>query len=196
VSLDVFLHLGYPAATALRYGTFQAVSMGTTTGFSTTNFGLWPAFSQAALIVLMLIGGSSGSTAGGIKVSRIIILGKYAAREIRHVFSPRAVAPVKFGERTLTEWVISRTVGVAILYVLTFVISFLLMSAVGLDMVSAASSVAATMGTVGPGLGSVVLDYTAVPAVGKVVLIMDMLLGRLELWAILVLLSPAFWKWR
>ncbi|MBI2829552.1 MAG: TrkH family potassium uptake protein [Chloroflexi bacterium] len=196
VSLDLFLHLGYPAGTALRLGVFQAVSIGTTTGFSTTNFGLWPAFSQAALITLMLIGGSSGSTAGGLKISRIIVLVKYALRELRHVFSPRAVTPIKFGERTLTEWVMSRTLGVTILYVGTFVISFLLMSAMGMDMVSAASSVAATMGTVGPGLGSVVLDFAAVPAFGKGVLIADMLLGRLELWGMLVLLSPAFWKWR
>jgi len=196
ISLDLFLNMGYSISDAFRYGTFQAVSIQTTTGFTITNFDVWPAFSQLALIILMIIGGSAGSTSGALKVSRVIILAKYTYRELVHVFSPKAVLPVKLGERTLPEWVLSRTLGVAIIYAITFVVASLLMSAVGLDFVSAVSSVAATMGTVGPGLGSVALNYSLVPPIGKVILIVCMLVGRLELWTVLVLISPAFWRWR
>jgi trk system potassium uptake protein len=196
LSFDLFLEVGYSIGDAFRYGAFQAVSLHTTTGFNTANFGLWPAFAQAAIIVVMVIGGSSGSTAGGLKVSRLIVLAKYAAGELQHVFSPRAVNRIRFGDRTLSDSVIARTVGVGILYLATFVVSFLLMTASGLDMVSAASAVVASMATVGPGLGSVVIDYTGVTAFGKVVLMFDMVVARLELWVALAMLSPAFWKWR
>jgi len=198
ISLDLFLNTGSSAGDALRYGTFQAVSIQTTTGFAITNFNVWPAFSRSALIILMVIGASAGSTGGALKVSRVVILVKYAYRELVHVFNPRAVLPVKLGERALPEWVLSRILGVAIIYVITFVVAFLLMSAVGLDFVSALSSVAATLGNIGPGLGMVgpTLNYSLVPPLGKIVLIVCMLVGRLELWTVLVLISPAFWRWR
>lgn len=198
ISLDLFLNMECPISDAFRYGIFQAVSIQTTTGFAITNFDTWPAFSRSALIILMVIGASAGSTGGALKVSRVVILVKYAYRELVHVFNPRAVLPVKLGERTLPEWVLSRILGVAIIYVITFVVSFLLMSAVGLDFVSALSSVAATLGNIGPGLGMVgpTMNYSLVPPLGKVVLIVCMLVGRLELWTVLVLISPAFWRWR
>jgi trk system potassium uptake protein TrkH len=198
ISGDLFLHAGLSAGTALRQGFFQAVSFQTTTGYFTANYSVWPALSQAIIIILMLIGGSSGSTAGALKVFRVVVLGKYGYRELLHVFSPRATLSVKFGERTLPEWVLSRIVGLGILYIITFVISFLFMSAAGLDLVTAASSVASAMGTVGPALGALGpgASFLPLPAFAKIVLMADMLIGRLELWTILALLSPAFWRWR
>jgi len=183
---------------AFRYGSFQAVSIMTTTGFVTANFNAWPAFAKSALLILMVIGASAGSTGGGLKVIRLLVLVKHAYRRILLFFNPRAVIPLKVGGNALSEGVVSRIIGMSILYFATLIVGFLVMSALGLDQVTALSSVAATMGTVGPGLGLVAptANYLWIPPLGKVVLIICMLVGRLELFTVLVLFTPSFWKWR
>jgi len=198
IVLNLTLSKEYGIGEAFRYGSFQAVSIMTTTGFVTANFGAWPAFARSALLILMVFGASAGSTGGGIKIIRLLVLVKYAYRRILLFFNPRAVIPLKVGGNTLSEGVVSRIIGMSILYFAILIVGFLVMSALGLDQVTALSSVAATMGTVGPGLGLVgpTANYLWIPPLGKVVLIICMLVGRLELFTVLVLLTPSFWKWR
>jgi trk system potassium uptake protein TrkH len=198
IALNLMKSMGMSAGDAFRYGGFQAVSIGTTTGFSTANFNLWPPFAKTALLMLMIVGGSAGSTAGGIKVIRLLVLFKSAYRRISSAFNPKAVIPIKVGGNVLSEGVVSRLMGMTILYLTVLMVSFLIMTAVGLDQVSALSSVAATMGTVGPGLGLVgpAANYALIPAAGKVVLMVCMLAGRLELFTLFALFAPSFWKWR
>jgi trk system potassium uptake protein TrkH len=198
IVLDLIMNMGCSVGNAFRYATFQAVSIQTTTGFSNTDFAAWPWFSQSVLLVLMIIGASAFSTGGALKVIRVVVLAKYAYRQVLLVFSPRAIRPLKLAGKVLPERVVSEIVGLSILYFATLVLGSVVMSAMGLDTVSAFSSVAATLGNVGPGLGSVgpAANYFLIPGVGKVVLTFCMLVGRLELWTVLVLITPAFWKAR
>ncbi|MFH1775886.1 MAG: TrkH family potassium uptake protein [Chloroflexota bacterium] len=198
VTLNLARGMDLPFGEAFRYSSFQVVSIMTTTGFVTADFNVWPAFARAALLILMIIGASAGSTGGALKVTRVLVLAKHAYRRIILIFSPRAVIPLKLGKNTLPEGVVSRILAMAFLYFAILVAGFLIMSALGLDQVTALSSVAATLGNVGPGLGLVgpVENYAFLPSLGKIVLTVCMLAGRLELFTILVLFSPAFWRWR
>lgn len=198
IAIDLSRNMGLSIVEAFRYSGFQVVSIMTTTGFSTANFDLWPVFAKSALLILMIIGASGGSTGGALKVVRILVLFKYAYRRILLAFNPRAVIPLKVGGSVLSESVISGVIGMAIVYFVTIIVGFLIMSAVGLDHVTALSSVIATLGNVGPGLALVgpMENYLFVPALGKVVLIICMLVGRLELFTVLMLFAPSFWKWR
>ncbi len=186
------------AGDALRFGSFNTVSIMTTTGFSTTDFNAWPAFARSALLILMVIGASAGSTGGALKVIRLLVLAKYTYRRILLTFNPRAVMPLKFGGSVISEGVISKIIGLVILYFAILIAGFLIMSALGLDNLTALSSVTASLGNVGPGLGSVgpTENYFLIPPLGKGVLIFCMLAGRLELFTLLVLFTPAFWRWR
>ena len=198
VALDLARNMDMPAGSALRYGGFQVVSIMSTTGFSSIDFNTWPSFSKAALLTLMVIGGSAGSTAGAIKVIRLLVLSKYVFRRIRLSFSPRAVMHVKVGKSVLSETVVSGVVGMSVAYIAVLATAFLVMTAVGLDPISAVSSVAATMGTVGPGLNLVgpSANYALIAPAGKTVLMACMLVGRLELFTVLMLFTPSFWRWR
>jgi trk system potassium uptake protein TrkH len=198
IALNLMKGMGLSAGDAFRYAGFNTVSIGTSTGFSTIDFNLWPAFAKTALLMLMIVGGSAGSTAGGIKVIRLLVLFKYVYRRITSAFNPKAVIPIKVGGNVLSEGVVSKLMGMTILYLTVLIVSFLIMTAVGLDQVSALSSVAATMGMVGPGLGLVgpMANYLFIPPLGKVVLIVCMLAGRLELFTVFAILAPSFWKWR
>jgi len=198
IALNLINSIGLSIGEAFRYSGFQAVSIMTTTGFVTANFDAWPAFARSALLILMIIGASAGSTGGALKVTRLLVLFKYAYRRILLFFNPRAVIPLKVGGNTLSEGVVSGVIGMSILYFAILIVGFLVMSALGLDQITALSSVAATLGNVGPGLGLVgpTANYLCIPALGKVVLIICMLVGRLELFTVLVLLTPSFWKWR
>lgn len=198
VALNLMNGIGLPPGEALRQGGFHTVSIMTTTGFATANFNLWPPFARAALLVLMIVGACAGSTGGAIKVTRLLVLFKYTFRRISLAFNPQAVIPIKVGSNVLSERVISGVIGMATLYFATMIIAFLIMSALGLDHVTALSAVLATLGNVGPGLGLVgpAASYALIPAGGKVVLIICMLAGRLELLTAFSLLAPSFWKWR
>jgi len=198
IALNLVSVLGMSIGNAFRHGTFQAVSIMTTTGFSTVDFNSWPSFAKGALLILMIVGASAGSTGGALKVSRILVLLKYTYRRIVKAFNPQAVIPIKVGDRVLSEQVISGVIGMTILYFTTMIIAFLIMSSLGLDEMTALSSVIATIGNVGPGLGMVgpVLNYGFIPAVGKITLIFCMLAGRLELLTVFAIFAPSFWKWR
>ena len=198
IALNLTMSGGESIGQAFRYSSFQVVSIMTTTGFVTTDFNVWPEFAKTALLILMVIGASAGSTGGALKVIRLLVLFKYAYRRILLAFNPQAVIPLKVGGEVLSERVTSGIIGMSILYFVTFLAGFLVMSTMVPDQITALSSVAATLGNVGPGLGLVgpTANYLWIPPPGKVVLIICMLVGRLELFTVLMLFTPAFWRWR
>lgn len=183
---------------AIRYGSFSTVSVLTTTGFATINYDLWPELSRGILLVLIIIGGSAGSTAGGIKVIRLLVIGKYVRRLIRTVINPNLVIPLKVGDNIISEKILSRILGIAILYILTAITGTWILNLMGIDLVTSFSAVVANMSTTGPGLGLVgpVANYFWIPPAGKITLTLCMLVGRLELFTILILFTPSFWRWR
>jgi len=198
IALNLIRSAGLSIGEAFRYSSFQVVSTMTTTGFVTANFDVWPTFARSALLILMIIGASAGSTGGALKVTRLLVLSKYAYHRILLFFNPRAVIPLKVGGNALPERVVSGIIGMSILYFAILILGFLVMSILGIDHVTALSSIIATLGNVGPGLGLIgpTANYLWIPPLGKVVLIICMLVGRLELFTVLVLITPSFWKWR
>lgn len=180
----------------LRFSAFQAASIMTTTGFATADYEQWPVLAQYLLIFLMFVGGCAGSTSGGMKVARILLLFKHAHVQIYRLIHPRAVRLVKFGGTPVDREVMQSILGFFALYMGIFVFASALMAASGLDVVSAGAAVIATLGNVGPGIGSVgpVDNFAHVSDFGKTVLVGCMLLGRLELFTVLVLFFPTFWR--
>ncbi|MEE4254659.1 MAG: TrkH family potassium uptake protein [Desulfuromusa sp.] len=180
----------------LRYSIFQVSSIMTTTGFGTADFELWPVVAQYILLLLMFIGGCAGSTGGGMKVARILLLFKHAQVQVFRLIHPRAIRLVKLGNRPVDKEVLQAILGFFALFIGIFVIGSLLVAASGMDIVSAGSAVIACLANIGPGLGSVgpVDNFANVPAFGKTVLIVCMLMGRLELFTVLVLFFPSFWR--
>ena len=180
---------------ALRYAAFQVVSMMTTTGFVTADFETWHAGAQAILVLMMFFGGCAGSTGGGIKHLRILISMRHVRVELQRILHPRGILSCRLGGRRLQEDIIASVTSFFILFIVIFAIATLMMACVGLDVVSAFTSVAATLGNVGPGLGSVgpMDNYSGVPFAGKWILSLCMLLGRLELYTVVILLFPGTW---
>lgn len=183
-------------AQALRYASFQVASIMTTTGFCTADFNTWPYFSRMLLVVLMFVGACAGSTGGGVKVARILILLKVAYARLEQTFRPKMVRAVRVSGQLVDEGIQQTVYSFFVLYVLWFAGGTLFMSALGLPFQTAVTSVAATLNNIGPGLAAVgaVENYALVPTAGKVFLSLCMVLGRLELFSILVLFVPSFWK--
>lgn len=181
---------------ALKDSFFQVGSIITTTGYSTVDFDLWPTFSKAILFLLMFIGGCAGSTAGGMKVIRILIIFKLIKREVLKIFHPRAVSPVKLNTKVLPSETIAGIYSFAGLYIALFALSTILISLEGVDLISAMSSIAATLGNIGPGLGFVgpTRTFFGYSQITKLFLSLLMLLGRLELFTVIALLAPKNWK--
>ncbi|HHY11797.1 MAG TPA: TrkH family potassium uptake protein [Firmicutes bacterium] len=194
--LSVTLLGTYSPAEALRHGSFQVVSITTTTGYATADFNAWPDISRAILLLLMFVGASTGSTGGSVKVVRWQILAKHAYREMYKFLHPKAILPIRHDEEVVPESIVSQVLAFTGIYMGLFILATFCMLAMGLDMLSAASSVAATLGNVGPGLGSVgpMANYAHLPGVGKLLLTFMMLVGRLEIFSVLVILTPAFWR--
>jgi trk system potassium uptake protein TrkH len=179
---------------AVRHGLFQVVSIGTTTGFVTQGYHWWPSFLPVLLLLTSCIGGCAGSTGGGIKVVRATLLYKQGKREMMQLVHPNALMPIKLGGKPVSNHVINAVWAFFSLYVLCLLLLSLAMTATGLDPVSAFSAVAACLNNLGPGLGEVALHYAGVSDTGKWILSFTMLLGRLELFTLLVLLTPTFWR--
>ncbi len=186
----------YEGAGALRYASFQVVSIITTTGFTTANFDEWPSLSKMILIVLMFIGGSAGSTGGSIKCLRILLILKHSYQELYRLVHPHAITAVKLGKRTVYPQTMASIWGFFLLYLTMTVLASIILTMLGLDMETAFSAVAATIGNVGPGLGAVnpSTTYGAIPCLGKWVLSFCMLAGRLEIYTVIILLIPEFWR--
>ena len=182
--------------TSLRYATFQVLSIITTTGYGTADFEQWPALSQFILVTLMFYGGCAGSTGGGMKQVRFLLLIKQSGAEIKRLIFPHAVLSIRVNERVVPREVMTNVLGFFFFFIGIFAIVTCIMTTLGLDLVSAAGATIATMGNIGPGLGSVgpTDNYAHIHTVGKFVLSFCMLLGRLELYTVLILFSPNFWK--
>ncbi|PLX78709.1 MAG: potassium transporter [Desulfuromonas sp.] len=180
----------------LRYSSFQAVSILTTTGFGTADYEVWPVFGQYLLVFLMFIGGCAGSTGGGMKVARILLLFKHAHLQIFRLIHPRAIRQAKIGNTPVDRDVMQSILGFFALFMGVFVVASFLMAASGLDLVSAGGAVIATLSNIGPGVGSVgpADNYAHVAPFGKIVLTFCMLMGRLELFTVMVLVFPSFWR--
>jgi trk system potassium uptake protein TrkH len=181
-------------AASFRYGTFQAVSAMTTTGFTTASFHVWGGAIPVILMMLAFIGGCAGSTAGGLKVIRVILLYRQSIREIRRLVHPHAVLPIKVGGQKMSDTVISAVWGFFFLYITSFAVMTILLTATGLDAETAYSAVGACITNLGPGLGLAGPHYADLNDMAKAILCVAMLLGRLEIYTLLVLLTPAFWR--
>lgn len=175
---------------------FQVVSIITTTGFVTADYLLWPGELWFLLFLLMFVGGMAGSTGGGMKVVRHVLLFKNARQELKRTIHPQGIIPVRLDRRTVPEEVIHKVMAFFIVYVLIFVLGAVIMAFLGMDFVSAIGASITALGNIGPGLGSVgpVENFSQVPIIGKWVLAVLMLLGRLELFTVLILFAPTFWK--
>lgn len=181
---------------ALRYSSFQVASIITTTGYVTANYDQWPMLSQIVLVLLMFIGSCAGSTGGGFKISRLLILIKSSFYEIRRAYNPGLVSTVKLDGKSLDRSAVSGVTSYFAIYMLIYAISTLLISFDGFDFATTTSSVAACFNNIGPGLSMVgaVGNYSAFSVMSKLVLSFDMLAGRLELLPMLLLFSPSVWK--
>lgn len=179
---------------ALRHSLFTTVSVITSTGYATENFSVWPPFVYTLLFFISFIGGCSGSTAGGIKVIRFILLIKQGYREILRLIHPAAIFPLKIKERIYQDSVTSGVWGFFALYVAVFSLAMLALIAGGVDQVTAFSAVASAINNLGPGLGEISSSFQSLSDWNKLILAFCMLLGRLELFTILILLTPTFWR--
>lgn len=198
ISLDLYLEGTYESlATAFRYAAFQVVCIGTTTGFATADFDAWPTFCKTLLVFGMFVGGSAGSTAGGMKVIRVAVVFKHALLEVMRSFRPHKVSVLRMGKRVIDDNVRASIIGFFVLHLTIFCIGTVIMSLYeGMDVVAAPTAVIACLMNIGPGLGAVgpTENFAWIPTSGKFILSFFMLLGRLELYAVLVLFLPSFWQ--
>lgn len=188
----------YDLLESIRFSVFQSVSIMTTTGFTTTDFDMWSDSAKLILLSLMFIGGSSGSTGGGIKVIRIYLLIKYSLQQILHAAEPRTVRTIKFEGQTIKKEVLDNIAAFFVLYVFIFAISSILVSLSGYDLTTSLSATAATLGNVGPGMGlaGAYENYASFPVHVKLLLSINMWIGRLEIFTVLSLFIPSFWRER
>lgn len=190
----LWLYQRYQPSDAILHGIFQTISVGTTTGFATTDFASWPTFLPIWLIVLSFMGGCAGSTGGGIKAVRTLLMLRQANRELQQLVHPRAVIPLKMGSQRVPANVVSAVWSFVGLYILSITAISLFLQATGLDFLTAFSATAASMNNLGPGLGEVSANYQSISSPAKLALCFAMLLGRLEVFTLLVLFTPAFWR--
>ncbi|MEE9170168.1 MAG: TrkH family potassium uptake protein [bacterium] len=196
LTLDNLLTVYPNFSDSIRNSLFQVVSIITTTGFVTADYEKWSSAGQFLMLFLMFIGGSAGSTVGSIKVLRIMIVLKHGYAELRRLIHPHAVIPVRVNGHAISPNVVNNIFGFIFLYFSILVLVTLIMTLLGLDLVSGFAAAAATLGNIGPGLGSIgpTDNYAHIPLIGKWILTFCMLAGRLELYTVLLLLTREFWK--
>ena len=193
----VGLLLAHPGASdqPFREGLFQVVSFATTTGFTTSDYNAWPIPVETLLIFAAFAGGCAGSTAGGLKVYRVLLVYRQGIREVRRLIHPQGVFPIKFGERQVSHRAADAVWGFFAAYaILLFLMVSVVLALTDLNFLAAFSAVAANLNNLGPGLGEVAHNYQTVPPAAKWVLMMAMLLGRLEIFTLLVVLAPGYWR--
>lgn len=195
ITANIFKTYGNVFA-AFKDAFFQVSSVMTTTGYSTVDFDKWPELSRAIMIIVMCIGGCAGSTGGGLKVARMIILAKSGLREIKLAAKPNRITSIRYNGKTVSEDMVRNVSAYFILYVIAFVLSFLLISLDKNDFVSNITGVVATLNNIGPGLNVVgpVGNYSSYSSFSKIIFSANMLLGRLEFLPLFVLFSPKTWK--
>ncbi|MBP5618692.1 MAG: TrkH family potassium uptake protein [Clostridia bacterium] len=198
ISIDLYLNgvFGQNVGDILRHSAFQVATVSSTTGFASADFNTWPALTKTLMVALMFIGSCAGSTAGGMKMSRIILGFKAARQDIHALIHPRAIKSVRLNGKVVSDEVVNRTVRFLICYLMIFVVSAVIVSLDGNDLETGFTSVAATLNNIGPGLSKVgpTGNYAAFSDLSKAVLILDMLIGRLEVFPMLLLFSPSVWR--
>jgi trk system potassium uptake protein TrkH len=196
VTFDLYGSAYASLVSSFRHAAFQVSSLITTTGFVTADYDTWPSLSRCVLVFCMFLGGMAGSTGGGIKTMRIMLLAKHTYQEMFRIIHPHAVRTVKLGGKPIPGDILSSIWGFFFLYLTIYVISALILAALSIDPISAFSATAACIFNVGPGLGSVgpTQNFLAVPLVGKWVLMLCMILGRLEIYTVIVFFMPEYWR--
>jgi len=181
---------------SFQFGLFQTVAIVTTTGFATADYELWSPSAQLLIFILMFVGGSAGSTGGGMKVIRLIVIIKHGFIELKKLVHPNAIIPLRIGKRVIQKEVTFSIIGFFLLYIMVFIIVSVIMSLLGLDYVTSLGVSASCLGNIGPALGMVgpTENYAFIPTVGKWVLSFTMLIGRLEIYTVIVILTTSFWK--
>ena len=189
-------HVAFKFEESVRNALFHVVSLVTTTGFVTSDYENWAPFSRMIFFVLLFIGGCAGSTGGGIKIVRHLLLYKNSLLELKRLVHPRAVIPTRLNKKAISFEIISNVQAFFIFYILIFIFGSIVLSMLGLDFITSLGAVATCLGNVGPGIGTVgpVNNFAHLPDLVKWFLSFLMLLGRLELFTVLIIFSPAFWK--
>ena len=196
VTLNIMTFGSLSILEALRYASFQVVSIMTTTGYTTADFELWPVLSQMMLLCLMFFGGMIGSTGGGMKQVRVLLMFKQAYRELYQLIHPHALTALRLDGKNLHKGTLGGVWGFLFLFILIAVAATLCMSALGIDIITSVSTVISAMSNVGPALGDAgpTDNYSTIPVAGKWVLIFCMLMGRLEIYTVVILFVPHFWR--
>lgn len=196
VTINVYGSVYPKIGQAVRYGAFQVVSIITTTGYATADYEKWPALSQLILLICMFLGASAGSTGGGMKCLRVLLCFKFCYRELFLLIHPHAVTQVKIGGSSVSDDVMRSVIGFLALYMGLFGFAMLLLAGTGVDLITSFGGIAACLGNIGPGLGMVgpADNYAQIPYLGKWLMIWCMLLGRLEIFTVIILLVPEFWR--
>jgi len=181
---------------SFRNSAFQVVSVITTTGYVTADYLSWGALALILIFMMMFFGGSAGSTGGGIKIVRIVLLFKNSYQEFKRLLHPNAIIPVRLNRKAVDQKIVTNVLAFIVFYLLIFVAGSVIMTGLGLDFDSAMGSVIASLSNIGPGIGSVgpMDNYAHIPDTGKWFLSFLMMLGRLELFTVLIIFSPVFWK--
>ena len=196
IAFDLY-NAGYMDITSsLRHGMFQAISIGSTTGFASDDFNNWPAFSRFVLLILMFIGGCSGSTAGGMKISRVVILLKASWAELLRTLHPRIVYSIKMGGTVIDPAILGNITRFFFLYIIVFMVLTIAISLTGISIMESIGIIATCLSSAGPAFGIVgpTSTYSEISTFGRIVTICAMLLGRLEIFTLLVILRPDFWR--
>jgi trk system potassium uptake protein TrkH len=180
----------------IRYSFFHQISIMTSCGYAAHDFELWTAVTQLLLLIVMFFGGMAGSTSGGLKIIRVFILYKMARVTARQMIHPRGIFPVRLGDRIINDDILHQISSFFLLYITAFLLGSAILTICKLDLISAISGTAACLNTCGPGLGSVgpMDNYAHLPALGKWTLSLEMLVGRLEIYTVLVLFSKSYWE--
>lgn len=196
VSLNVYGSVYRSIGQAFRYGAFQIVSILTTTGYATADYEQWPAMAQLILLICMFLGASAGSTGGGVKCLRVMLCFRFCYQQLFSLIHPHAVSHVKIGGKVVPDDVMHSILGFLALYIGLFTLSSVILAGMGVDFITSFGAVAASIGNIGPGFGMVgpVDNYAQIPDLGKWLLIWCMLLGRLEIFTIIILVVPEFWR--
>jgi trk system potassium uptake protein TrkH len=196
ITTFLWINNSYSFEGSFRHAIFQVVSITTTTGYVTADYLLWMPFLSVIIFILMFLGGSAGSTGGSIKIIRVALLMKNSVMELKRLIHPKAVIPVRLNKKGIDQQIMTNVLAFVVYYMIITGVSTIIMASMGYDLDSSIGAVAASLGNIGPGIGAVgpVENYAHIPVFGKWFLSFLMLLGRLELFTVLILFSPAFWK--
>jgi trk system potassium uptake protein TrkH len=196
IGINVFLHSSGDAGQSIRLAIFQVVSILTTTGYGTADYEQWTSMARMTIFILMFFGGCAGSTAGGLKIIRTMILIKFSINEIKKLIHPQAILPVRIGKVVVSKEIISNVTGFYLFYIAIFVAGVMFLNILGLDFETSLGGAAATLGNIGPALGELgpTNNYAFIPDPGKWFLAFLMLVGRLEIYTVLIIFTPMFWK--